>query len=59
VQTGAVGEAWTEITDGLEVGQTVVLADLDAPLPSSATNAQGTGSSFGGPGGFGGAGPRG
>ena len=37
VQTGAVGEVWTEITDGLEVGQAVVLADLDAPLPTSAT----------------------
>jgi HlyD family secretion protein len=53
VQTGAVGEVWTEITDGLEVGQSVVLADLDAPLPTSATDTQSTGG-FGGPGGFGG-----
>jgi HlyD family secretion protein len=54
VQTGAVGEVWTEITDGLDVGQTVVLADLDAPLPTSATDTQTTGG-FGGPGGgFGG-----
>jgi multidrug efflux pump subunit AcrA (membrane-fusion protein) len=59
VQTGAVGETWTEITDGLDVGQTVVLADLDAPLPSSATDTVGTGGGLGGPGGFGGAGPRG
>jgi HlyD family secretion protein len=53
VQTGAVGETWTEITDGLEVGQTIVLADLDAPLPTSATDGESTGG-FGGPGGFGG-----
>jgi len=53
VQTGAVGRTWTEITDGLDVGQTVVLADLDAPLPGSATDTQDTGG-FGGPGGFGG-----
>jgi HlyD family secretion protein len=55
VQTGAVGRTWTEITDGLDVGQTVVLADLDAPLPGSATDTQDTGG-FGGPGGFGGVG---
>ncbi len=54
VQTGAVGDTWTEITDGLDVGQTVVLADLDAPLPSSATDSQGTTGGFGG--GFGGGG---
>jgi hypothetical protein len=53
VQTGAVGEVWTEITDGLAIGQTVVLADLDAPLPTSATDTQITGG-FGGPGGVGG-----
>ena len=55
MQTGAVGETWTQITDGLDVGQTVVLADLDAPLPTSATDTQSTGG-FGGPGGFGGGG---
>lgn len=56
VQTGAVGEVWTEITDGLDVGQTVVLADLDAPLPTSATDTQTT-RGFGVPGGgFGGLG---
>ena len=53
VQTGAVGDTWTEITDGLEVGQTIVLADLDAPLPTSATDSESTGG-LGGPGGFGG-----
>jgi RND family efflux transporter MFP subunit len=55
VQTGAVGETWTEITGGLDVGQTVVLADLDAPLPRSATDTEGTGN-VGGPGGLGGGG---
>jgi hypothetical protein len=53
VQTGAAGEVWTEITDGLDIGQTVVLADLDAPLPTSATDTQSSGG-FGGPGSFGG-----
>jgi HlyD family secretion protein len=54
VQTGATGDVWTEITDGLDVGQTVVLADLDAPLPSSATDTETSGGfgNFGGPGGF-------
>lgn len=49
VQTGAVGPTWTEITDGLDLGQTVVLADIDAPLPTSATNTGDTGG-FTGPG---------
>jgi HlyD family secretion protein len=38
VQTGAVGQTWTEITDGLAKGDEVVLADLDEPLPGSATD---------------------
>ena len=33
MQTGAVGEVCTAITEGLDVGQTVVLADLDGPPP--------------------------
>ena len=35
VTTGLVGRARTVITDGLEVGQQVVLADLSADLPAS------------------------
>ncbi len=38
VQVGAVGGTWTEIKSGLSSGQTVVLADVSAPLPSSATS---------------------
>ncbi|HVR77454.1 MAG TPA: HlyD family efflux transporter periplasmic adaptor subunit [Acidimicrobiia bacterium] len=38
VQVGVVGGTWTEITSGdLSIGQEVVLADLDEPLPGSAT----------------------
>ena len=37
VTVGAVGDTWTEIKNGLTAGQQVVLADLSAPLPSSAT----------------------
>jgi trimeric autotransporter adhesin len=37
VQVGVVGDRWTEITDGLTSGQQVAVADLSAPLPSSAT----------------------
>lgn len=56
VTVGAVGPAWTEITAGLDAGETVVLADLDEPLPGSATDAaNGTdGGGFQGGGGFGG-----
>jgi len=38
VQVGTVGGTWTEITSGVEVGQTVVLADLSQALPGSATS---------------------
>jgi hypothetical protein len=34
VETGAVGPLRTEITQGITAGEQVVLADLDAPLPS-------------------------
>ncbi len=62
VQVGVVGRTWTQITGGLDAGQQVVLADLRAPLPSSATQANpaatrtGTGTGGGGFGGFGGGG---
>ncbi|HEV7651688.1 MAG TPA: HlyD family efflux transporter periplasmic adaptor subunit [Actinophytocola sp.] len=35
VTVGAVGPLRTEITGGLDAGERVVLADLDAPLPSA------------------------
>lgn len=38
VDVGVVGPEWTEITGALTAGDTVVLADLDAPLPGSATD---------------------
>lgn len=49
VVLGAVGPLRTEIRSGLEPGEQVVLADLDAPLPS-ADEQSGPGG-FGGPGG--------
>lgn len=42
VEIGAVGDTWTEVTGGLAEGEEVVLADLDAPLPSSATATSGS-----------------
>jgi multidrug efflux pump subunit AcrA (membrane-fusion protein) len=65
VDVGIIGSSWTEIRDGIETGQRVVLADLDEPLPSAATDAgngnqPGAGAGFGPPGGFpGGGGFRG
>ena len=50
VTVGAVGAEWTEITEGLEPGQVVVLADLDEPLPGSATDSSESGSGGGLPG---------
>jgi multidrug efflux pump subunit AcrA (membrane-fusion protein) len=38
VEVGTIGSTWTEITSGVEVGGTVVLADLSAALPGSATS---------------------
>ena len=37
VGVGAVGQRWIQITSGLTSGEVVVLADLDQPLPGSAT----------------------
>ena len=39
VQVGAIGSEWTQIKTGLTAGQNVVLADLNQPLPNSATTA--------------------
>jgi multidrug efflux pump subunit AcrA (membrane-fusion protein) len=52
VTVGAVGLTSTQVT-GLTLGQTVVLADLDTPLPSNANGLRGV-RGFGGGGGFGG-----
>lgn len=55
VEVGAIGPAWTEIRSGLDAGDVVVLADLDAPLPGSATEGgSGAGGGQPGGGGFGG-----
>lgn len=54
VDIGAVGSEWTELRGGVDVGQVVVLADLDEPLPGTATdttNQTGTGTPGGFPGG--------
>lgn len=53
VSTGLVGATEVEITDGLDAGDEVVLADLDAALPSGDSDQQGRGglgSGFGGDG---------
>ena len=41
VTRGAVGTERTEITDGLAVGDEVVLADLDEPIESSTSTTTG------------------
>jgi HlyD family secretion protein len=53
VTTGVVGATEVEITDGIDAGDRVVLADLDAALPTGDSSQQG-----GGFGGFGGDGVR-
>jgi HlyD family secretion protein len=58
VEVGVIGAAWTEITRGIDAGQTVVVADLSKPLPSAATDTSNASSgTTGGP--FGGAFPGG
>jgi len=53
ITVGTVGSTWTEITDGLDLGQTVVLADLSEALPGSATSSSSSSTSGSGtPGGF-------
>lgn len=58
VTIGVVGQSLTEITSGLTAGQTVVLADLTAPIPTS-TAATRAGAGFGAGGGGLGAGVAG
>ena len=57
VTTGIVGSTRTEISDGLAAGDEVVIADLNADLPSSDDEEQGFRGGTGGLGGFGGNGP--
>ena len=52
VEIGAIGATWTEIVSGLDEGQEVVVADLDEPLPGSATDTSGSTATVGGPSGF-------
>jgi len=56
VQVGAIGPDLTEIKSGLQEGQQVVIADLNAPLPSNTTTRLGGGGGGLGGGGFGGGG---
>ena len=53
VEVGAIGATWTEITSGLTAGEEVVLADMNEPLPGSATDSSGSTNQnqFGRPGG--------
>ena len=43
VSIGAVGIDRTQITSGLSAGQRVVLAQLNAPLPTTGTTGRGLG----------------
>ncbi len=56
VEVGAVGMTFTQVTSGLSEGDQVVLADLNAPLPTSNTTLRGIGGGGLGGGGFGGGG---
>ena len=68
VSTGIVGSTWIEITDGVEEGDLVVLADLEAEVATGDAEQTGPGSRFdgggisgglGGGGGFSGGPPSG
>jgi len=48
IKVGMVGSLYTEVRYGLSVGQSVVLADLAEPVPSSNANTNGFGGGFGG-----------
>ncbi|HEY1988296.1 MAG TPA: HlyD family efflux transporter periplasmic adaptor subunit [Acidimicrobiales bacterium] len=54
VTLGTVGDVLTQITSGVKPGATVVLADLNAPIPASSATTTGRGGALGG--GLGGAG---
>ncbi len=65
VKVGVVGYTWTQITSGLQKGEQVVLANMAAALPGSATSSSNSSTStttpfrggfFGGGGGLGGGG---
>jgi HlyD family secretion protein len=53
ITIGMVGPEYTQVLSGLAPGQSVVLADYAAPVPSSNTNTLGGGGGFLGGGGFG------
>ncbi|WP_250286025.1 HlyD family efflux transporter periplasmic adaptor subunit, partial [Frankia sp. CiP1_Cm_nod2] len=59
VRVGAVGPAFTQVTSGLSEGDKVVLADLNAPLPTGNTTPRGLGGAGIGPAGRGLTGGRG
>jgi len=47
VHVGVVGSTWTSITGGLTAGQQVVLANINEPLPGSATSVPSSNGGFG------------
>jgi hypothetical protein len=55
ITVGMVGDVYTQVLSGLHAGESVVLADYAAPVPSSNTDTLGGLAGFGGAG-FGGAG---
>jgi multidrug efflux pump subunit AcrA (membrane-fusion protein) len=61
VHVGVAGYSWTQITSGLKAGEQVVLANMAAPLPGSATSSSNSSTSTTTPtrGGFFGGGGRG
>ena len=61
VTLGTVGDVLTQVTSGVSPGQSVALADLSEPLPSTSTTTTrtGFGGGLGGAGGFGGGGGAG
>ena len=54
ISVGAVGTLFTQVTAGLTMGQTVMLADLNAAIPTSSVNSRFA--RFAGAGGLGGLG---
>ena len=48
VEVGAVGPQFTEVTNGLTVGQQVIVAELDTPLPTGNTTPRLGGAGIGG-----------
>jgi HlyD family secretion protein len=48
IEIGPIGDRWIAVTAGLDEGDVVVIADLDEPLPGSATDTSSSGDAGGG-----------